>query len=88
MDYIAKMVRKLSIKSIAIHIVGLVVSMSIIWGISYLILVTFSIQDSETAIKLAEPIQVKNVVSTSTSSLKKSTSTTATTTATTSKHKK
>ncbi len=80
MDYFLKMTRKISIKSIAVHAVGLIVSMAVIWGISYLILVTFSIQDQEVAVTSAsQSLILKNVKNgdgaTSTNSIKTATST-------------
>jgi uncharacterized membrane protein len=46
MERFAKIVRQISIKNIAVHIVGIAFAGAIIWGVSYLLLVTFSIQES------------------------------------------
>jgi hypothetical protein len=56
MDYFSKLLRKISIKAIIVHFVGLVASMSVVWGVSYWILVTFSIQENPVVVTV-EPIQ-------------------------------
>ena len=80
MDYVSKLVRKISIKGLFVHIVGLIVSMSIIWGVSYLILVTFSIQENtievpttatSTLKKATQATSTKNTASTTKSKAKK-----------------
>lgn len=71
MDYLAKVLKKISIKSILTHTVGLIVSMSIIWGVSYLILITFSIQEGA-------PTEVTGTTKVASSTLKIATSTHAT----------
>ena len=83
MDYFSKLVRRVSIKAIIVHLVGLIVSMSIVWGISYWILVTFSIQENTSVITL-EPIQPIKI----SSSPEKSGVSRATTTASSTKSKK
>lgn len=86
MDYVFKILKKVSIKGTIVHLVGLIASMAIIWGVSYLILVTFSIQENPVVIP-DEPIKQAKVV-TSTTKSKVATSTHATTTATSTKSKK
>jgi len=71
MDYFSKLLRKVSIKAIVVHLIGLAVSMSIIWGVSYLILITFSIQEGA-------PTEVTGTAKVASSTLKIATSTHAT----------
>ncbi len=79
MDYVSKLIRKISIKSLFVHAVGLIASMSIIWGVSYLILVTFSIQESTTKIGNDQV----DLLKTATSTIKNKTSQGASTASTT-----
>jgi len=71
MDYFSKLLRKISIKAIVVHLIVLAVSMSIIWGVSYLILITFSIQEGA-------PTEVTGTAKVASSTLKIATSTHAT----------
>lgn len=91
MDYLVKIVRRLSIKNIAVHVVGLVVSMAVVWGVSYLILVTFSIQESA-LVEPPIPVFVSNIKQASstvaTSTKKTVVGKTASSTATSTKSKK
>ncbi len=48
MDYVKKLLKRISIKAILVHTIALAASLGVIWGVSYLILVTFSIQDNTT----------------------------------------
>ncbi len=78
MDQLIKLIKKISVKGLLVHLIGLIVSMSIIWGVSYLILITFSIQDSVVPTPIVPIIQIKAKTAQGTST--KSTSTKATST--------
>lgn len=65
MNNITRIIRQVSIKSLAVHLVGLVVSGAIIWGVSYLLLVTFSIQDNNKNAEIELLNMAKNGAATS-----------------------
>ncbi|MEI8061731.1 MAG: hypothetical protein WCG97_00335 [bacterium] len=72
MDYLTKILRRISIKSVLVHIIALSASIGVIWGISYLILVTFSIQDSAVVVVPASEVIPKIASNTASSTLKNS----------------
>jgi len=75
MERFAKIARQISIKNIAVHIVGIAFAGAIIWGVSYLLLITFSIQESTKNVPVSVDVVGKT---TATSTNKNSTGTTST----------
>ena len=73
MERFTKIARQISVKNIAVHIVGIAFAGGIIWGVSYLLLVTFSIQENTKNVPAMES-SGKNTASTSAATTSKSVS--------------
>lgn len=63
MDYLSKISRKISIKILLINIAGTILSMGIIFAVSYVILINFSNQETAISNQNEVDIGIKNATS-------------------------